>query len=489
MSNFVGLNPVFLEAYVVVLGIVLLMVEAFVPRLKKSAIAYAGMIGLGLALIATFFCTPSAIPADAAYAAYYTGDALAIFFKQFALLTTILVLVMAVEYTPVLETGMASNKPGAGVGEFYTLPILTCAGLMWMASATDFITIFVALELVTISFYILVAFMRRSKACLEAGTKYLILGALSTGFLVYGITWIFGATGHTNLARIAEALPQMAATSQTSLLFGIALVLVGLGFKVAAFPFQFWVPDVYQGAPTPVTAFLSVGSKAAGFIVLLRVLEPFFVIPVLQEKIVAAVALLAGMTLIFGNLAALPQTNLKRLLAYSSIGHAGYLLMGVASVGVVMAGPAIVYYLSAYLVTTCLSFLVLIIAAKSIGKDDIVSFNGLARRSPYLAGAMLISMLSLAGVPFTAGFLGKFLIFEAALADGQYALIVIGAITVACGFYFYLKVARAMYWQPAPENAAPVPVSLLSKFVLAVLTALVFVLGIFPQWILERLAE
>lgn len=487
MTAAFGLNPVFLEAIVVVLGIVLLMVEAFVPKLKKSLIAYAGIAGLLVVLGLSFFASGAFIPEDAKYAAYYTGDALAMFFKQFALVTTILVLVMAVEYAPVLETGMPGSRPGAGVGEFYTLPILTCAGLMWMASATDFITIFVSLELVTISFYILVAFMRRSKACLEAGTKYLILGALSTGFLVYGITWIFGATGQTNLARIAEVLPQIGATSQISLLFGLALVLVALAFKVAAFPFQFWVPDVYQGAPTPITAFLSVGSKAAGFIVLLRVLEPFYVIPVIQEKIVAAIAALAGLTLIFGNLAALPQTNMKRLMAYSSIGHAGYLLMGVASVGVVMAGPAIVYYLTAYLVTTCLAFLVLIIAAKAIGKDDVVSFNGLGRRSPYLAGALLISMLSLAGVPFTAGFLGKFLIFEAALTDGHYALVVIGAITVACGFYFYLKVVRAMYWQPVPENAGAVPVSLLSKAVLAILTALVFILGIFPQWVLSRL--
>lgn len=487
MNIFGGLNPISLETFVVVLGIVLLMLEAFLPGLKKSMIAYAGIIGLGVILALSFFATASAIPADASYAAYYTGDALAIFFKQFALVTTILVLVMALEYTPVLETGLPGSRPGAGVGEFYTLPILTCAGLMWMASATDFIMIFVSLELVTISFYVLVAFMRRSKASLEAGTKYLILGALSTGFIVYGITWIFGATGQTNLARIAEVLPQMPVTSQTSLLFGIALVLVALGFKVAAFPFQFWVPDVYQGAPTPVTAFLSVGSKAAGFVVLLRVLEPFFVLPGIQQKIVAAVAALAGLTLIFGNLAALPQTNLKRLLAYSSIGHAGYLLMGVASVGVVMAGPAIVYYLAAYLVTTCLAFLALIIAAKAVGKDDIVSFNGLGKRSPYLAAAMLLSMISLAGVPFTAGFLGKFLIFEAALADGHYALVVIGAITVACGFYYYLKVVRAMYWQPVPENAGPVPVSLLSKVVLGVLALLIFVLGIFPQWILSRL--
>lgn len=485
---FEGLNPVYLEAYVVVLGIVLLMVEAFLPGLRKAWVAYAGIFGLAIAFALTFFASAAAIPADAGYSAYYTGDSIAIFFKQFALLTTILVIVMALEYAPVLETGVPGNGRGAGVGEFFVLPIFTCAGLMWMASATDFIVIFVSLELVTISFYVLVGYMRRNKACLEAGTKFLILGALSTGFLVYGITWIFGATGQTNLARIAEVLPQMPPQAQTSLLFGVALVLVALGFKVAAFPFQFWVPDVYQGAPTPTTAFLSVGSKAAGFIVLLRVLEPFFVLPMVQQKIVAAIAVLAGMTLIFGNLGALPQTNFKRLLAYSSIGHAGYLLMGVASVGIVTSGTAIVYYLAAYLVTTMLAFLVVIVVAKATGKDDIVSFNGLGRRSPYLAAAMLLSMLSLAGIPFTAGFIGKLLIFEAALADERVVLIVIGVVTVACGFYYYLKVARAMYWQAVPENAGPIPVTLISKVSMVVLVALIFVFGLFPQVILSRIA-
>lgn len=484
-----GLNPISLEAFVVVLGVVLLLVDLFVPAVRKATVAYVGIAGLLVALVASFFASGAAIPADAAYAAYYTGDAVAMLFKQFALITTILVLVMSIEYEPVLQTGIPSARPGAGIGEFYLLPVFTCAGLMWMASATDFITIFVSLELTTISFYVLVAYMRRNKACLEAGTKYLILGALSTGILVYGITWIFGATGQTNLSGIAAALPQMPPTSQLTLLFGIALVMVALGFKVAAFPFQFWVPDVYQGAPTPIAAFLAVGSKAAGFIVLLRVLEPFFVLPGIEEKVVTAVAVLAGMTLLYGNLAALPQTNFKRLLAYSSVGHAGYLLMGVASVGVVSAGPAIAYYLAAYLVTTCLAFLVLIIAARCIGKDDIVSFNGLASRAPYLCAALTLAMASLAGIPLTAGFIGKFLIFEAALADGHVWLVAIGVLTVACGFYYYFRVIRAMYWLPAPEQAPIINCTLTSKIAMSVLAVLVFALGIVPQIVLSRLVE
>jgi NADH-quinone oxidoreductase subunit N len=326
------------------------------------------------------------------------------------------------------------------------------------------------------SFYVLVAFTRRNPLSLEAGVKYLILSALSTGFLVYGITWIFGVTGQTNLARIADVL-RSSSVEQGPALFGMALVMVALGFKIAAVPFQIWVPDVYQGAPTPVTAYLSVGSKAAGFVVLLRVLEPFFMLPQMQRLLVV----LAALTLIYGNLAALPQTNLKRLLAYSSIAHAGYLLVGVAC----LAGTAVSFYLVAYLLMTMLSFAVLIVVAGQTG-DRIEDFNGLATRSPFLSFAMLLAMASLAGIPFTAGFLGKFFIFDAAIRQHQTMLLVVGVITVACGFYYYLKVVRAMYWEPA-LNTEPVVLSSLSRVTMIALMAGIVGLGIYPQPILNAL--
>ena len=277
-------------------------------------------------------------------------------------------------------------------------------------------------------------------------------------FLVYGIAWIFGATGQTNLYRLTAALANAGGNSRAALL-GMVLVLVALGFKIAAVPFQIWVPDVYQGAPTPVTAYLSVGSKAAGFVVLIRVLQPFMNLPQTQ-RLIFVIALL---TLIYGNLAALPQTNLKRLLAYSSIAHAGYLLIGVVCFDV----RAITFYLVAYLLMTLLSFAVLIIVAQRTG-EDISDFDGLARRSPFLAFAMLIGMVSLAGVPFTAGFLGKFYIFYAAVLQRQIALIVVGVITVGCGFYYYLKVVRAMYWQSDSKNDA-IPVNALSRVAISAL--------------------
>src|SRR5947208_617509 len=312
-----------LEVGVLVLGMVILMFEAFATKIDKRILAFAAIAGLAIVLVATFFVAPVPSPNQATgFWNFYTADRLSVFFKQFALLTTILVLIMMIDYAPAVR----SSFPGAhdGLGEFFTVPIFTCAGLMYLVSAIDFIFIFVSLELVTISFYVLVSFTRKNPVTLEAGVKYLVLSALSTAFLVYGIAWIFGVTGQTNLQRITEALATPS-TDQSATLLGMVLVLVALGFKIAAVPFQIWVPDVYQGAPTPVTAYLSVGSKAAGFVVLLRVLRPFATLPQMQRLLV----LIALLTLIYGNLAALPQGNLKRLLAYSSIAHTGYLLIGV----------------------------------------------------------------------------------------------------------------------------------------------------------------
>ena len=464
-----------LEIAVIVLGVLILLLETFGTGSDKRALGYAAIGGLTMILIATFFLQPNPESTPSGFWAFYTADPLAIFFKRFALLTTIIVLVMMLDYSAVVENLTFGTNPP--LGEFFALPIFTCAGLMYLVSAIDFVMIFVSLELISISFYVLVSFTRRNPATLEAGVKYLILSAVATAFLVYGITWIFGVTGETNLERITQVFSR-GEIDRTAAAFGALLVLVSLGFKIAAVPFQIWVPDVYQGAPTPVTAFLSVGSKAAGFVVLLRVLRPFLMLPNMQRLMV----LVAILTLLYGNLAALPQNNLKRLLAYSSIAHAGYLLIGVAC----FAGPAIAFYLVAYLLMTLLSFVVLIIVAQHTG-EGIADFDGLAKRSPLLAFAMLIAMVSLAGVPLTAGFFGKFFIFTAAVAQHQTALVVVGIITVAAGFYYYLKVVRAMYWQPATSDDR-ISASGLSRAVIGALVLAIIWLGIYPQPILRAIS-
>src|SRR5438094_6204353 len=410
-----------LEIAVLVLGMAMLLAEEFATKIDKRVLAFVAIAGLALVLVASFFVAPRASPSQATgFWSFYTADRLSMFFKQFSLLTTIFVLILMIDYAPVVRSSFPGGTLQAGLGEFFALPIFTCVGLMYLVSAIDFVFIFVSLELVTVSFYVLVSFTRRNPMTLEAGTKYLVLSALSTAFLVYGIAWIFGATGQTNLYRLTAALANPGSDSGAALL-GMVFVLVALGFKIAAVPFQIWVPDVYQGAPTPVTAYLSVGSKAAGFVVLIRVLQPFMNLPQTQ-RLIFVIALL---TLIYGNLAALPQTNLKRLLAYSSIAHAGYLLIGVAC----LAGPAVTFYLVAYLLMTLLSFAVLIIVAQRTG-EQISDFDGLAKRSPFLAFAMLMAMVSLAGVPFTAGFFGKFYIFYGAVLQGPISLVVIVIITV-----------------------------------------------------------
>lgn len=467
-----GIPAPHLEIDVLVLGIGILLFELFAPKIDKKSFAYAGIVGLTLVLIASFFVVPQ--QHTGAFWNFYTDDTLSIFFKRFELVTTILVLLMMIDYAPAMSG--ANDRASANLGEFFSIPLLTCAGLMYLVSAIDFVFIFVSLELVTISFFVLVSFTRRNPVALEAGIKYLILGGVSAAFLVYGVTWIFGATGETNLPRIMQAFASGKIDNYAAT-FGAVLVIVGLGFKIAAVPFQIWVPDVYQGAPTPVTAFLSVGSKAAGFVVLIRVMQPFAMLPNMQRLVV----LLALLTLLYGNLAALPQNNLKRLLGYSSIAHAGYLLIAVAC----FDGRAVTFYLVAYLLMTLLSFAVLVVVSQKTG-DEISGFDGLAKRAPFLAFSMLIAMASLAGLPFTAGFFGKFFVFVSAIGQRQIALVTVGVVTVACGFYYYLKVVRAMYWQPGATNEriAITPISR-AVMILAIIATIAF--GVYPQPILSAM--
>lgn len=478
-----SIQPIYIEFAVLILGILLIFLEAFSGGGDKRGFAYGAIAGLAVIFVLTFFTGPTsaAVEGGVGTAAFYQHDFLALFFKRFALLSTMLMLVMAIDFRETLARFTNGGGSSAGVAEFFALPVLACAGVMWMVSAVDFVMIFVSLELLSIASYVLVGYMRRSAQSLEAGVKYLILSALSTGFLVYGITWVFGVTGYTNLVDITRVV-SAGSVSETHLLFGIAFILIALGFKVAAVPFQIWVPDVYQGAPTPVTAYLSVASKAAGFVVLIRVVDIFSGNAELQGRILLVIAGMAGLTLLYGNLAALPQTNLKRLLAYSSIAHAGYLLIGVTCV----SGAAVVYYLTGYLFMTMLAFMVMVVVSAHTGSDEIRDYRGLARRSPFLAFAMLMAMLSLAGLPFTAGFMGKFLIFAAAIEAKLWVLVGVGTVAVVCGFYYYLKVVKAMYWQTG-EVSTPISVSGITKFFMSLLIAAILVFGIFPQPILDLL--
>jgi NADH-quinone oxidoreductase subunit N len=299
---------------------------------------------------------------------------------------------------------------------------------------------------------------------------------------VYGIAYIFGTTGTTNFDRLAEILRTQAGAPAPPFVFGMLLVLTGLGFKIASVPFQIWVPDVYQGAPTPVTAFLAVGSKAAGFALLLRVLY-VGLLPV-QGIWGVVLLVLAGATLLYGNLGAIPQRNIKRLLGYSSIGHAGYLLMGVAAVNA-LGASAVLFYLGQYAFTTLCAFLAIIAVTAATGSDEIPTFSGLGRRSPILGLALFLSMMSLAGIPPLSGFFGKFQLFAAVIERAQsdwhyYVLAGIGAAAVVISLYFYLGVGRAIYLQEA-EDASPIAVSRPMRLALYVCMAAMIGLGIYQR--------
>lgn len=482
----------FLEIIVVALGLVMLMVDAFVKLEDKRSIAWIGMLGLSVVFL-LLFQVKGPENTDAAFWQFYSAnDTTALFFKGIAVLTTLIVLVMAVDYSPVVVDQTAKPEKGAhpqsGLGEFFALPMFACAGLMWMASANNLVSIFVSLEAVTITFYILVTYLRRNVGSLEAGVKYLILGALSTGFLVYGFAWLFGITGSMDLAEITTALGK-GDVNTTAALFAFALILMASAFKVGAAPFHLWIPDVYQGAPTPITAFLSVGSKAAGFIVFLRLATPFLASAPLVGKVTMVLTVVAALTLLFGNFSAIPQKNFKRLLAYSSIAHAGFLMMALASAPEKLVEGSeltpvnvIAFYLGAYLLMTLLAFLVMSTMRKVQVSEEIDSYRGLAKRSPFLAFALLIAMASLAGIPLTAGFFGKFFVFQLAIAQQQWLLVVVGLIGAGAGFYYYLKIAASMYLSPTEKNddTSAIAISPLSRITMIALIVAIIAAGFAP---------
>lgn len=483
----------YLEALTVTLGIFLLMAETFCSCKNKAWVGISAAIGLtailGLTCIAIGPDTkPNAEWAKWPLWQFYNFDSLAKFYKIFALVTTIMVILLAVDYRKILARFTENPDSESGTGEFYVLPIFACAGMMWLASAKDLAGAFVALELITVTFYILVAYMRRNVGSLEAGVKYLILGALSTGFLVYGIAWIYGSLGTMNLDAISTLLQADGGKNirLTPLLFGVALVVVGLGFKIGAVPMQVWIPDVYQGAPTPVTAFLSVGSKAAGFILTIRFLEPFLASELTREPIVTLLLILACATLLFGNLAAIPQSNFKRLLAYSSIAHAGFLILALAawspetptSEGSV---KVVSFYLATYLLMTIGVFFILSQVRIQRDGENISDFNGLGRTNPQLALALTVLLAALAGVPLTAGFLGKFFVFTLAVEANLWWGVGIAFISAAAGFYYYFKVVCAIWWTSPAEGAKPIVLPCISKWCIALLTIAVLVIGFWPQ--------
>ena len=364
-----------LEIAVIALGLGLLLLDLWTPADRKRQLGHAAA-GLLTILLAYSFALSAPEP-QFAFGHMYVFDGLALFFKRFFLLAAILVLIMSVEF---------AEKFQAGVTEFYALICFALAGMMFASSANDFSMLFVSIELIAITFYILTSFLRNRQNSLEAGVKYLILGAAASAFMVFGIALVYGSVGTMDFGELAQRLAaKKELAQQPVLLIGVLMVIVGLGFKIAAFPFQIWAPDVYQGAPVPTTAFLAVGSKAAGIVLLLRFL--FSAVPAVATHWGTLLMALSAVTILYGSLCAIPQRNLKRLLGYSSIANAGYLLLGFAALS--QAGStAVLYYLAGYLFTVLAAFTVLCVVIKAADAEDISSLAGLSKRSPLLAAAL-----------------------------------------------------------------------------------------------------
>lgn len=476
-----NLSLMSLEISVVALGLVLLLADLWLPAERKRFLGYAAAVTLGLLFLNSFTSHCScALIGEQAFGGMFVQDALSVFFKRFFLLAGALVLVMAVEF---------SDRIAAGISEYYSLIVFALAGMLFAASSNDFAMLFVSIELITITFYVLTSFRRARLVSLESGVKYLILGALSSAFMVYGIALVWGTTGKFNFTELAMVAAQYA--HNEVFLIGLFFVLVGLGFKIAAFPFQIWVPDVYQGAPTPTTAFLAVGSKAAGFVLLLRVL--FSAVPAITSHWTNLLIIVSGITILYGNLCALPQRNLKRLLGYSGIAHAGYLLLGVSALST-DGQAAVLYYLSGYLFTVLAAFTVIALVMRHLDTEDIAGLAGLNHRSPLLASTMTLAMVSLAGIPPMAGFFGKFLLLKAVLAQGTvnpgyYCLAFTALAGVVISLYYYFGVIRAIYWSKETPDLSPIPLSRPITASIFVCIAGMLYLGLFPGAILRLATE
>ncbi len=446
-------------------ALIFLVVSFFMPKgASKGSRKIFGVVGIVAAVVSagSLFCAS----AGPALSGMFVQDSVSIFFKGLFLIVLIFVLFTTIKY----ESHISQWKT-----EFYALLLFSTVGFMFIASSFDFISFYVSLEFVAVTQYVLVSFRKENPEGIESGLKYLVTGALSSGFLLYGISFIYGATGSTGFAEVA-AIAREGSASGPYLLIGIALVVIGITFKISALPFHVWAPDVYQGAPTPITAFLASGSKAAGFVILMRIL--FTALGSVKSEWMILVAVISGATLIFGNLAAMPQKDIKRLLAYGGIGSAGYLLMAVAAATSLGAG-AVMFYLVVYSFSILASFVAIVIVFNNEGSYLISSFTGLSQRSPLLAATLFIGLLSMAGIPPLGGFIAKFYLIAAAVQSGFIVLAVIGVIMAIVAMYYYLLVIKSMYLRQ-PVNPEPIHIDCATRIVLYVLNILIVCLGVYP---------
>ncbi|MEW6142834.1 MAG: NADH-quinone oxidoreductase subunit N [Chloroflexota bacterium] len=468
------MNLQILSPEIILCGFALLVILLDLGVKQKGVLAglsIAGLIVSALAAVSMW-----GVPKLAAFGGALVVDQFAIFFKLIIAAAAILVILASQDY---------AGKFARFKGEYYALILLSAVGMMLLVGTTDLIAIYVALELSSISLYVLAGFLKDQKST-EAGLKYLLLGAIASAVLLYGMAMVFGLTGTTRLGEIAMAMQSGQIAPTPALFMGLVLLASGFGFKIACVPFQMWVPDVYEGAPTPVTAYLSVASKAAGFGVIARVFFTAFSLPmVLSIDWGILFAILSAITMTVGNVMALAQKNVKRLLGYSSIAQAGYLMVGLASIGMasandVLGRSGLLFFMASYALTNLGAFIAIIAISQKINSDEIDDYAGMGKRSPLLASALSLCLFSLTGLPPTAGLIAKVIIFNGAVQSGLLWLVIVAVLNTCISAYYYLKVVKVMWFNPAPseEKVTSKSWTLATALTLACLGVLVF--GIIP---------
>ncbi|MBA7622723.1 NAD(P)H-quinone oxidoreductase subunit 2 [subsurface metagenome] len=475
------------ELSLITFAIVVILLDLFIQR--KGLLAVISIAGLVVAAGFTIAMAMTDMWGGSSQAIFnnmLAVDNFALFFKLLFLGIAALVILASTDYV---------SKFARFQGEYYALVLLSALGMMLMAATAELISIYVALELTSISLYVLVGFLKNPKST-EASLKYLLLGAVASAVLLYGMALVFGFTGKTQLGEIAQVIQAMSLSgilSSPGLILGIVLLIAGFGFKIAAVPFQMWVPDVYEGAPTPITAYLSVASKAAGFAIILRVFYSAFGLPQwlsLDWGLIFAVLAAIGMTL--GNIVALPQTNIKRMLGYSSIAQAGYLMVGLAAVGLSPVADAVgrstvLFFLAGYAFANLGAFIAIIAISNKVNSDLIEDYSGMSKRAPLLALGLTLCLISLIGMPPAAGFMAKFYIFSGAVQHGLLWLVVIAVINSVISAYYYLRVVKVM-WLGEPVSEEKVPSSGALRLALSVSCLGVLLLGVIPGFVM-KLAE
>ena len=459
--------PILPQILLLILGAVILILDLVMPKQARRNLGWVTAVGMGLILLLMLPARPDLQP-TLSWGSMISHDWLGYTFTMLFIFSAGITALFAMDF------GELGTR-----GEFYILMIASTIGMTFMASAADLVMLYLAIESTSIPLYIMAGFLIRDDKSTEAGFKYLLFGAMTSAIMLYGFSLLYGFSGTTSLSQIASSFLQCN-ISNPALIASMLLILVGFGFKISVVPLHFWAPDVYEGAPTPVTGFLSTASKAAGFAVLVRVL--MLVFPNNLGAWGLVLSALAVVTMTLGNLIALTQRNIKRMLAYSSIAHAGYILIGVVTI-TELGLTGVVYYLIAYLLTNLAAFGIVSAYGRVAGSDEMTAYYGMSRRSPWLALALLVALLSLAGMPPFGGFIAKVLVFAAAVNSQMVWLAIVGVLNSIVGVYYYLTVLKYVYLYHSDDDDKPVPITRPYKLALIILVAGILLVGtLFTPW-------